>query len=241
MKSILMRSPVAVATAWVALYIILTFLPLLVIILHTPLRDRSFWVEFSVALGFIGLAMMSLQFALTARINIIESSYGIDIILQFHRYISLVAFSFVIIHPVILFIYDPETLQLLNFIAAPWRARLAVLSVLALVTLVVTSIWRKQLKIPYEPWRMAHTILAVLAIGFGLGHALGVSTYLGLFWNVVLWSAIAIFALWLLIYIRIVKPWRMTKFPYLVEAVTPERGNVWTMVLRPQGHKGLHF
>jgi 3-phenylpropionate/trans-cinnamate dioxygenase ferredoxin reductase subunit len=202
---------------------------------------RGFWIDFSVALGFIALAMMALQFALTARINRIEASYGIDIILQFHRYTSLVAFVMVLVHPILLFIVQPDTLQLLNFPVAPWRARLAVLSTLSFIMLVVTTIWRKPLKIPYEPWRASHSLLSVLAVGLGFGHALGVSNYLSLFWKAILWAAIVLAALWLIIYVRLVKPWLMTKKPYLVESITPERGEVWTLALRPQGHEGFRF
>ncbi len=241
MQSLLMRSPVAVAAFWIGTYLIITLLPLLVLLLHLPPEGRTFWIEFSVALGFIGLAMMALQFALTARINRIEASYGVDIILQFHRYISLVAFTLILIHPIILFVTEPETLQLLNFPQAPWRARFAVLGTLALILLVITSIWRKQLNIPYEPWRTAHGIFAVSAVSLGLAHALGVSYYLGLFWKGVLWSAIALIALWLLIYVRLVKPWFMLKKPYLVEDVIPQRGDVWTLALRPRGHEGMRF
>ncbi len=217
--------------------------PLLILLFYppTPNEGRSFWLEFSVALGFIGLAMMAMQFALTARINRIEASYGIDLILQFHRYTSIVAFFLILAHPLILFINDPETLQLLNFFQAPWRARMAVLATLGLVLIIVTSIWRKRLNIPYEPWRIAHGILAVTALAFGLGHALGVSNYLGLFWKGVIWTGIALAALWLLIYVRLIKPWFMVKKPYLVEAVIPQRGNVWNLVLRPRGHEGMHF
>ena len=43
--------------------------------------------------------MMVLQFALTARIRTIEAAYGIDIILQFHRYTSIVAFLLILVHP----------------------------------------------------------------------------------------------------------------------------------------------
>jgi 3-phenylpropionate/trans-cinnamate dioxygenase ferredoxin reductase subunit len=241
MKSVLVRSPVAIAIGWIGLYLIITLFPLFILLLYGAPERNAFWVDFSVALGFVGLAMLALQFALTARINLIESSYGIDIILQFHRYISLVAFGLIVIHPIILFIVQPETIGLLNIIEAPWRARLAVLSVLALITLIVTSIWRQKLKIPYEPWRIAHGVLAVLAVAFGLGHALGVSNYLGLFWKGVLWSAIALFALWLLVYVRLVKPWMMTRQPYLVEEVIPQRNKVWTLALRPRGREVMHF
>jgi predicted ferric reductase len=75
----------------------------------------------------------------------------------------------------------------------------------------------------------------------GLGHAIGVGNYLGLFWKAVLWTAIALIALWLLVYVRLVKPWLMLKKPYLVEGVRSERGDVWTLALRPRGHKGFQF
>ncbi|WP_414545614.1 ferric reductase-like transmembrane domain-containing protein [Nostoc sp. CCY0012] len=240
MKSLLMHNPVVVAAGWIGAYIFITVLPLLILLIYPP-TGRELWTEFSVALGFIGLAMMALQFALTARINRIEASYGVDIILQFHRYISLVAFAFILLHPLILFVVQPETRGLLNFVTAPWRARAAVVGTLALILLIVTTIWRQQLKIPYEPWRTSHGILAVLAISLGLAHGLGVGYYLNLFWKAVLWTAIALTALWLLIYVRLVKPMFMTKKPYLVEEVRQERGDVWTLALRPRGHEGFRF
>ena len=236
-----MHSPSAVAVLWIVGYLSLTLFPLLVLLLHPAPSGRGFWTEFSVALGFIGLAMMALQFILTARVNRIETSYGIDILLQFHRYTSLVAFFMVLVHPVILFIAQPETLQLLNFPQAPWRARMAILGTLAFLAMVVTTIWRKPLKIPYEPWRASHTILAVVALGFGFAHALAVGNYLGLFWKAVLWGGIILISLWLIIYVRLVKPWLMTKKPYVVEEVLPQRGDVWTLALRPLGHEGFTF
>lgn len=236
-----MRSPIAVALFWIGAYLLITVLPLFILLIYPPPGGRGFWVEFSVALGFIGLAMMALQFVITARINRIETSYGIDILLQFHRFTSLVAFFMVLFHPLALFVVQPETLQLLNFAQAPWRARMALLGTVAFIGLVITTIWRKPLRIPYEPWRTSHTILSVLAVGLGLGHALGVGNYLGLFWKSILWAAIALVALWLIVYVRLVKPWMMTKKPYLVEEVIAQRGNVWMLVLRPWGHNGFRF
>lgn len=100
MRSLLMRSPIAIALFWISAYLLITLLPLFILLIYPPPNGRGFWVEFSVALGFIGLAMMALQFVITARINRIEASYGIDILLQFHRFTSLVAFFMVLLHPV---------------------------------------------------------------------------------------------------------------------------------------------
>lgn len=241
MKRLLMHSPIVVAALWIVGYLLLSLLPLLVLLLYPAPSGRGFWIEFSVALGFIGLAMMALQFVITARVNRIDSSYGIDILLQFHRYTSVVALLMVLAHPAILFIVQPDTLQLLNFPQAPWRARMAVLGTIAFLVMVITTIWRKQLKIPYEPWRAIHTILAVLAVGLGFGHVIGVGNYLGLFWKAVLWLGIILVSLWLIIYVRLVKPWLMTRKPYIVEEVIPQQGDVWTLALRPLEHEGFTF
>ncbi|WP_028954229.1 ferredoxin reductase family protein [Synechocystis sp. PCC 7509] len=243
MRSLLVRNPIAIGVFWVIVYLVIVLLPLLILLLYPPAANvgRGFWLDFSVALGFIGLAMMAMQFALTARIRLIEASYGIDLILQFHRYTSVVAFLFILVHPIILFIDNPKTLQLLNFFHAPWRARAAVIATLALILMVVTSIGRKRLKIPYEPWCMAHGILATVSVGFGLSHALGVGHYLGLFWERTVWIGIVLITLWLLVYVRLVKPLFMLRKPYLVEAVIPQRGDVWNLVLQPRGHVGIHF
>ncbi len=241
MRNLLMQSPIAIAAAWIGIYLIIILSPLLILLLHPAPPGRGFWLEFSVALGFIGLAMMVLQFALTARIRAIEAAYGIDIILQFHRYTSIVAFVLILVHPTILFVTDPDTLQLLNFLEAPWRARAAVIATLALILLIVTAIWRQRLNIPYEPWRLWHGIFAATAVGLGLAHAFGVANYLSLFWKNMLWLLFGLVALWLLIFVRLVKPWQMSQHPYLVEQVVPERGDVWTLVLRPRGHAGLAF
>ena len=126
-----MQSPILAALAWIGIYLFLTLFPLLVLLLHPMPQARGFWLEFSVALGFIGLALMVLQFILAARVNRIEASYGVDLLIGFHRYTSILAFILILVHPIILFLNKPETLQLLNFPQSPLRARLAVLGTLA--------------------------------------------------------------------------------------------------------------
>lgn len=236
-----MQSPILAALAWIGIYLFLTLFPLLVLLLHPMPQTRGFWLEFSVALGFIGLALMVLQFVLAARVNRIEASYGVDLLIGFHRYTSILAFILILVHPIILFLNKPETLQLLNFPQSPLRARLAVLGTLAFLAMLVTTIWRKKLHIPYEPWRALHSVLAVLAVCLGFGHAIGVGYYLDSFWNLLLWIGFILVALWLILYVRLVKPLMMMQRPYVVESVTPQRGDVWILSLRPLGHPGFTF
>lgn len=241
MRRLLMHSPIAISVFWIMAYLLLTLFPLLILLLYPTPAGRGFWVEFSVALGFISLAMMALQFVLTARVDRIEASYGIDILLQFHRYTSLVTFFMALSHPIILFIAQPDTIHLLNFFQAPWRSQLAILGILTFITMVITTIWRKRLHIPYELWRTSHTILSILTVGFAFGHTIGVSNYLSLFWKLLLWSGFILISLWLVISARLIKPWLIAQKPYVVEAVFSQRGDVWTLALCPLGHDGFTF
>lgn len=226
---------------WIALYLALTLAPLFLLLVGPTPPGRGFWREFSVALGFAGLAMMCLQFVLTARFRWLKAPYGSDIVYYFHRQISLVAFVVVLAHPLILFIEDPARLGLLNLVAAPWRARFGVTAVLALIALVAISLWRQRFKIHYDAWRIWHGILATAAVALALGHIVLVGYYVAAPWKQVLWIAYSAFWVGLLAYVRVIKPWLELRRPYLVEEVRRERGDAWTLALRPQGHAGLTF
>ena len=160
------------AIFWIAVYIALTIAPLLILLIGPQKPDQGFWERFSVALGFAGLAMMSLQFVLTARFKVIKAPYGSDVVYHFHRQISLVAFVLILAHPLILFIYDPGNLALLNLVTAPWRARAAVASVLLLLILISLSLWRKPLQVGYTFWRVSHGILGTLILILAMIHVI---------------------------------------------------------------------
>jgi predicted ferric reductase len=226
---------------WIALYLLLTLAPLLLLLVGPTPPGRGFWREFSVALGFAGLAMMCLQFVLTARFRWLKAPYGSDIVYTFHRQISLVAFVIVLAHPLILFIEDPARLGLLNLSVAPWRARFGVTAVLALIALVAISLWRRRFKIHYDAWRIWHGILATAAVALALGHIVLVGYYVGTPWKTILWIVYGSFWVGLLAYVRVIKPWLELRRPYVVAEVKPERGNAWTVALRPEGHAGMAF
>jgi predicted ferric reductase len=226
---------------WILVYLVVTLAPLFVLLLGPVPAGRGFWREFSVALGFAGLAMMGWQFALTARFRRVKAPFGSDIVYFFHRQISLVTFVLILAHPLILFVTSPDTLQLLNVFAAPWRARAGVTALLALVALIAISVWRKRFKIHYDQWRMWHGVLATAAVALAMAHIVGVGHYVGTPWKRALWIGYGAAWVGLLAYVRIVKPWMELRRPYRVEQVIQERGNAWTLTLRPDGHKGITF
>jgi predicted ferric reductase len=226
---------------WLSLYVLLSLTPLLVAFAYRDHPPRDFWTEFSVALGFVALAMIGLQFAVTARFRHVAAPYGIDIVLRFHRQVSLLALSLAVAHPVILFAARDDALQLLNVFDAPWRARFAVGATAALLALVAISLWRGRLRLRYGRWRTAHGLLAITALTLALVHVELVGWYVDLPWKRALWAAMVIAVIGLLVYVRLVIPLLQLHRAWVIERVIPERGRATTLVLRPLGHAGLRF
>jgi predicted ferric reductase len=226
---------------WLLLYLLVAVTPLAVALASDSPEGRSTWTEASVGLGFVGLAMLGLQFATVARFDAVNAPFGLDAVVQFHREIAYVAFAFVLAHPVILFVTDTALLELLNPVTAPWRARLGLLSVLALVALVVTSTWRTRLRISYEAWIVAHGVLALVVVVAALGHIALVGHYVDGPWMTGLWAAMSAAFVALLVNVRLVKPLRQRNRPWEVVAVEPELGGAWTFAIAPVGHAGIVF
>ncbi|HMQ35644.1 MAG TPA: ferric reductase-like transmembrane domain-containing protein, partial [Chloroflexaceae bacterium] len=229
------------AVFWVLVVLLLVLAPLFALLAGARPEGRPFWVELSVALGFAGLALMGLQFLLTARIRYLTTPFGIDIVYHFHRQISVIATLLVLAHPIILFVGDPSNLARLNLIEAGWQARTGVLSVVALLALVVSSLWRQPLGLAYEPWRAAHGTLAVLAVALAMAHVAIVGYHVATPWKRALWIALPMLWIALLAYVRLIKPWLMLRRPYEVREVREERGGAYTLVLQPVGHPGFQF
>ena len=235
------RKRIVQGVAWGVIYLLLILSPLIVMFLAPHPVGREFWRELSVSLGFVGLAMMALQFALTARFKWLKAPYGADIVYHFHRQISFVALILILAHPLLLFVFSPETLKLLLIWSAPWRARAAVTAILSLLGVVGLSVWRKKLKIEYSRWRVWHAILATAAVSFALIHMLLVGHYIDLPWKRVLWLFYGLLWIGLLVYTRLFKPFMLLRRAFQVKQVKLERGNSWTVVLEAKGHRRFRF
>jgi predicted ferric reductase len=225
----------------VAAYLAISLSPLFFALVGERPESRGFWVEFGVALGFVGLAMLGLQFAITARFQGVAAPFGIDIIIRFHREISLVAFGLIVAHPIILFIARPEYMQRLTPPDVSWVAVMGLLSILVLGAIIASSIWRERLKLSYETWRLLHATLAVVAVALAAAHVVGIGRYVATPWKQALWITMAAGTLFLLLYVRVGKPLRILHRPYRVAEVRRERGNAYTLALRPVGHDGMRF
>jgi predicted ferric reductase len=228
-------------TFWIILYILLTLAPVLILLLGTPPPGREFWRDFSVALGYCAISMWMLQFVLTARFKVIKAPYGSDIVYYFHKQISIVSYFLVLAHILILFIISPRLIALLNFFTAPLRARAALISLIAISALILTSIYRKKWKIEYNRWRIWHGILAIAAVSLAFAHIYLVGYYLNTLLKRELWIVYSLFWIGLIFYVRVYKPWILIRNPFLVAEVTPEQGGAYSLLLIPKKDKVFRF
>ncbi len=226
---------------WIVIYLLITLAPLFILLIGPRPAGRELWRDLSVGLAFCGLAMMGLQFVLTARFKVLKAPYGSDIVYFFHRQISFVTIFLIACHPILLFIFEPKLLGLLNLWTAPWAARLGVIAFILMLFLIGLSVWRKNLKLEYDRWRIGHGILAILAMVFALIHVELRGYYLNYLWKQIFWALYVIFWIGVLAWMRLIKPFLLLQKPYLIEEVIPERGNAWTVTLKPEGHSGLDF
>ena len=229
-------------TVWIVGYLLFILLPLVALLFGSLPPARDFFTEFAAALGYSALAIMGLQFGLTARFRHVTEPWGEDVIYHFHRRISLFAVGLAVVHPVIMVIVQPGLLVIPSQLGdVPWGAAAAFVSVGALVTLVVTALWRVRLRIPYEWWHISHIALAVVAVTGGVIHMVGWSFYLVDPWKRTLWIGLVLIWVGLLVYVRLIKPLFLLRRPYRVAEVRRERGDTTTLVLRPEGHAGFRF
>jgi predicted ferric reductase len=222
-------------------YVLFAIAPLVVAFAGPAPEPRSFWIELAVGLGFVGLSMLALQFVITGRFANVARTLDMDDKFEYHRMCGLIAFGFILLHPLILFAADADYLSFLDPRENAPRAVALTAVLAALVLLVTTTLWRQALRIPYEWWRLSHGLVAAFIVFVGLVHILQVGFYVSVWWKQVLWVSLTGAAIFLLVNTRAVRPFRARRTPYRVTQVRKERGPAWTLVVEPRGHAGLRF
>jgi predicted ferric reductase len=193
------------------------------------------------AMGFAAMAMLGVQFALTARFRRATAPFGIDIIYYFHRFAAVLALLMVLGHALIVLADSPGALLPRNPIRAPWHMTAGRLALLCFMAVVVTSLWRKQLRIEYDRWRLWHTLLAAAGFLLALGHIDGAGHSIEAPAKRLLWTAYTAFWVLLVAHIRLVRPWLLSRSPYQVVEVRQETRDVWTLAVEPRRGARIRF
>ena len=227
---------------WLLLYVGLLFAPLAVLVsglVHRP--GSGWWFDFAMGLGFAALALMAGQFLLTARFRRATSPFGIDVVYQFHRWLAIGGLALVVGHYLVLRVGYSSTLRPWQPTAAPFHMTAGRIALALFAVLVVSSLWRKALRIGYDGWRVAHAVMATAAVALTLMHLRGAGYYTDVLWSRTVIDLLGASLVAVVAYVRVVKPIWTSARPFRVASVRAERGDSWTLRLEPDGHEGMSF
>lgn len=196
------------------------------------------WELAAAGAGLAGLAAMAVQFVTSGRFQVVSGRLGIDHVMAFHKTAAGWVLLALILHPVVYVVptwqADPALAweRLVAYHTLP-HYRTGVIALAALVVLVITSALRTRLHLKYEVWRAIHLILATVAVGAGLHHAVTVGRFSaeGLvegYW----WLAGAAVAA-VLVKLYGVRWWRLRARPWRLDSVTNHAGRMWELDFQP--------
>jgi predicted ferric reductase len=232
---------VIAAVLWIGIYLALVLAPLLILLAGPLPPGGGFWWDLAMAIGFAAIAMLGVQFVLTARFRRVAAPFGIDILYYFHRYMAVFALALVCAHYLVIRVINPDALGTASPLTAPAHMTAGRAALLCFAVVVVTSLWRKPLRLPYEGWRVAHVVLTTAGLILAGVHIEGVDYYYEAPGKRPFWIAFVAFWVLLVVYVRLIKPWRMRQQPYRVVEVKPETARTCTIAVQAEGHAGLRF
>jgi predicted ferric reductase len=226
--------------SWLGLYVVLVIaLPGLALAADQSTTPRSWTDGVSRALAFEAFVILLVQFAMVSRLRPVSLAFGSDALTRLHRNLALLAFAFLVAHPLLLAAgrdwHAWSPIQASSGLAAGAAAFWAT------VVIIATSLWRSRFRLSYEAWQIVHLAAACLLIGAALAHALllgRASQSPAVRMALVAYAALFVI---LLIRYRLIRPLILARRPWTVVTNTDAGGDTRLLRLRPDGHAGFDF
>ena len=225
----------------VFLYVLIVCAPLIIITILRSTTYVTFTYELGRSFSLIGVMIVLMQGVLAGRYRWFEKFFGFDIIIRYHKYISIFGGALLLAHPVLL-AAGSGNWGLLYSLNQPFEVLLGRISLLLIVVNVVLSSFRRGFGLGFERWRLVHDILAFAIIATAFTHSLLLGADLiGILFMRVLWIVIFAVEVALLIIHLFVRPAVQAKKAYTVSEVTEEGPGVWTLTMTPPGGKVFDY
>ncbi len=227
------------AVLLLALYVAALLGPLALASAGGVVPAGQFIKQIALGLGLAGLMIIATSFILAARYYWVTDPFGLDAVMLFHRRMAIVGFCAILLHFALLSYLN---LGLLTRLWLPWHLQLGRIAILLLTAQIIVSIYRSQLRVDFEKWRLTHRLvgLAVLVVAFT--HGLLSSGFFAP-WplRLAVFMVIAA-AFWSLVWSHIIQPRRLKSYRYVVESVDKIIAGVWQIKLKPgAGGQSLRY
>ena len=227
---------------WIGVFLALMFVPLVLAPTaggeRRPWSKGGIWVELCLTSGLLGLSTLAATLVLPSRVKSVVRSFGIEEVLNSHRWLGAVTAALVAAHLGFILVDKPLNLLLVSpGDTGANRARAGMLAFVAMLLLCVLSFRRRKMGTRYAIWRWVHTVLAMVAL---------IGSYMHIFWLNHLMRSAAERTVMLVILVAVggvlanrwaLRPLIALRTPYLVRDARRESPSVTTLVLTPAGRK----
>ena len=220
------------------LYLLCALVPL-GLALGQSVAPAAGWEHAAAALGLVALAGMAVQFVTSGRFEAASGQLGIDKIMGFHKIAAWWLLLGVLAHPLLYvlptWLADPALARIrLEFYLTDPAYRSGVVALGALLVLVLTSALRERLPFPYEVWRGAHVVLALVAVIGGLHHAIAVGRFSAEGMVAGFWWALGAGVVAVMATLYGWRWWHLHRHPWRLEALTKRADRMWELDITPQ-------
>lgn len=221
----------------VAVYVLIVLFPVLLALL-TGLGGQGFIINLARNLGLMAFAILVLQTVLAARFKWLSRPFGFDIVIRYHRNISIFAALILLAHPFLIIVGSGDWSLLWGGGIIIWLGKIALFLVMVNV---LTSVFQMRINLKFERWRVFHDILGPALLVLAFTHSWFIGGDLRGKWMRALWIVLLGTAILVFIYHRFIRPWRLSRRPYEVTEVKTEAENVWTVKMSPGKQKRFDY
>ncbi len=202
---------------------------------------RGVWRVTSLVAALGAASLLVLTFLLPSRFRPLTGYLGVERLLRSHRALALTAVALVVLHVLDVVLRPGSGLGVLDLRTAPPRVWAASIATLALFALVGLGISRRRRRPRYEGWRLAHVLLANIALLATALHVLWLED-LTRFPEARAWFVgLAVLMLAALAFRWVWRPLRSYRYRYVVDEVRRASPTAVTLVLHATGHRGVQF
>jgi len=156
-----------------ALYAACVLAPLLTALFTVEAQETdapSYVYELGKAFGLTAIGLFAFQGILAARIKRIERGWGLDLIMQVHRAMGILAVLYIVLHPTLLAL-GRDKWELLYSLGQPWYIWTGRAALLLALFQVLSSLFRKLTGLTFEQWRVVHNLIAPALVAAAFVHS----------------------------------------------------------------------
>jgi predicted ferric reductase len=189
----------------------------------------AWWVTLGRSTALMAAMLLMVQFALSARLRILDRAFGLDRLLRLHAATGALAGVLACAHPFLTYAggYSVGPLRV-----AIWPQLLGAGVLLILGLIVCTSVWRGFLLLPYEAWKWIHYLAFVGAVA-GTIHGVKLGADFRGGWLKVPWMIVFALYVALFAWAKVLRPMALRKRRYTISSVERLNRNVCRLTLTP--------